>query len=92
VRKGSISRRINDALAEIVAKHPKRFGAIATVPGKTIDGSLSEMGYVEDNLLGRFTLDPWFEEMNHCKVTLFMRPMELSRAAVQREVPGTHFA
>src|SRR6266849_5914837 len=51
-----ISRRINEALAEIVAKHPKRFGAIATLPGKTIDGSLSEMGYVEDNLLGRFTL------------------------------------
>jgi len=38
-----ISRRINEALAEIVAKHPKRFGAIATLPGKTMDGSLLEM-------------------------------------------------
>jgi len=72
-----------------VAKHPKRFGAIATVPGKTIDGSLWEMVYV---YLADSRFDPWFEEMNHCKVTLFMRPMELSRAAVQREVPGTHFA
>jgi len=35
---------INEALAEIVAKHPKRFGPIATLPGKTIDGPLSEMG------------------------------------------------
>jgi hypothetical protein len=45
-----ISRRINEALAEIVAKHPKRFGAIATLPGKTIDGSLSEMEYALDTL------------------------------------------
>jgi hypothetical protein len=36
---GSIRRILNDA---ILAKHPKRFGAIATLPGKTIDGSLSE--------------------------------------------------
>jgi hypothetical protein len=45
-----ISRRINEALAEIVAKHLKRFGAIATLPGKTIDGSLSKMEYVLDTL------------------------------------------
>ncbi len=84
-----ISRRINEALAEIVAKHPKRFGAIATLPGKTIDGSLSEMEYaldtlkmdgvstltsVEDIYLGDSRFDPWFEEMNRRKVTLFMHP------------------
>ena len=33
-----------------MAKHPKRFGAIATLPGKTIDGSLSEMEYALDTL------------------------------------------
>lgn len=70
-----ISRRINEALAEIVAKHPKRFGAVATLPGKTIDGSLSEMEYaldtlkmdgvstltsVEDIYLGDSRFDPWF--------------------------------
>jgi hypothetical protein len=43
-------RRINEALAEIVAKHLKCFGAIATLPGKTIDGSLSKMEYVLDTL------------------------------------------
>ncbi len=84
-----ISRRINEALAEIVAKHPKRFGAIATLPGKTIDGSLSEMEYaldtlkmdgvstltsVEDIYLGDSRFDPWFEEMNRRKVTLFIHP------------------
>ncbi len=84
-----ISRRINEALAEIVVKHPKRFGAIATLPGKTMDGSLSEMEYaldtlkmdgvstltsVEDIYLGDSRFDPWFEEMNRRKVTLFMHP------------------
>jgi predicted TIM-barrel fold metal-dependent hydrolase len=84
-----ISRRINEALAEIVVKHPKRFGAMATLPGKTIDGSLSEMEYaletlkmdgistltsVGDTYLGDSHFDPWFEEMNRRNVTLFMHP------------------
>ena len=91
-----ISRRINDALAEIVTKHPKRFGAIATLPGKTMDGSLSEMEYaldtlkldgvstltsVEDIYLGDSRFDPWFEEMNRRKVTLFMHPI-IARASL----------
>jgi predicted TIM-barrel fold metal-dependent hydrolase len=76
-----ISRRINEALAEIVAKHPKRFGPIATLPGKTMDGSLSEMEHaldtpkmngvstltsVEDIYLGDSRFDPWFEELAGC--------------------------
>jgi 6-methylsalicylate decarboxylase len=84
-----ISRRINEALAEIVAKYPMRFGAVATLPGKTMDGSLSEMAYALDTLkldgvstltsvgdiyLGDSRFDPWFEEMNRRKVTLFMHP------------------
>src|SRR6266481_10153356 len=92
----TISRRINEALAEIVRKHPKRFGAIATLPGKTIDGSLSEMEYaldtlkmdgvstltsVEDIYLGDSRFDPWFEEMNRRKVTLFMHPI-VARASL----------
>jgi len=75
-----------------VAKHPKRFGAIATLPGKMMDGSLSEMEYaldtlkmdgvstltsVEDIYLGDSHFDPWFEEMHRCKVTLFMHPTVL---------------
>lgn len=100
-----ISRRINEALAEIVAKHPKRFGAIATLPGKTMDGSLSEMEYapdtlkmdgvstqtsVEDIYLGDSRFDPWFEEMNRRKVTLFMHPI-IARAslAVDLNIDGS---
>src|SRR6266481_3454352 len=91
-----ISRRINEALAEIVATHPKRFGAMATLPGKTMDESLSEMEYaldtlkldgvstltsVEDIYLGDSRFDPWFEEMNRRKVTLFMHPI-IARASL----------
>src|SRR5260370_36436268 len=91
-----ISRRINEALGEIVAKHPKRFGANAPLPGKTMDGSLSEMEYaldtlkmdgvstltsVEDIYLGDSRFDPWFEEMNRRKVTLFMHPI-VARASL----------
>jgi predicted TIM-barrel fold metal-dependent hydrolase len=91
-----ISRRINEALAEIVAKHPRRFGAIATPPDKTMAGSLSEMENaldalkmdgvstltsVEDIYLGDSRFDPWFEEMNRHKVTLFMHPTVAPRFA-----------
>jgi predicted TIM-barrel fold metal-dependent hydrolase len=83
------SRHINEALAEIVAKYPKRSGAMATLPGKTIDGSFSEMEYaletlkmdgvstltsVQDVYLGHSHFDPWFEEINRRNVTLFMHP------------------
>jgi len=91
------SRRINEALAEIVAKHLKRFGAIATLPGKTIDGSLSKMEYVLDTLkmdgvstltsvediyLGDSRFDPWFEEMNRRK------PVEPARIGRRLRAPG----
>src|SRR5437667_11930517 len=57
-----------------------------------MDGSLSEMEYaldtlkmdgvstltsVEDIYLGDSRFDPWFEEMNRCKVTLFIHPTVL---------------
>jgi hypothetical protein len=36
-----IARRTNEFLAEIVSKHPKRFGAVATLPALDADGALS---------------------------------------------------
>src|SRR2546425_7426877 len=32
-----IARRTNESLAKIVAQHPTRFGAMATIPGRTMD-------------------------------------------------------
>jgi len=72
--------RINEQLADIVSKHPTRFGAMATLPAlAATDGLLEEMAYALDTLkldgvatstsiddiyLGDTRYDPWFEEMN----------------------------
>jgi transcriptional regulator of acetoin/glycerol metabolism len=37
-----IARRTNEVLAEIVSRHPARFGAVATLPGLDADGALAE--------------------------------------------------
>ncbi len=36
-----IARRTNEVLAEIVSKHPNRFGAVATLPALDADGALT---------------------------------------------------
>src|SRR6266853_2177503 len=70
-----LARRINEQLADIVSKHPTRFGAMATLPalGGT-DGLLKEMTYaldalkldgvatstsIDDIYLGDTRYDPW---------------------------------
>jgi predicted TIM-barrel fold metal-dependent hydrolase len=88
-----MSRRVNEAIAEMMVKHPTRFGGMATLPGRDIDGCLKEMEYALDVLkldgvatstsindvhLGEDVYDPWFEEMNSRGVTLFIHPTILS--------------
>ncbi len=86
-----LARRINEQLADIVAKHPTRFGAMATLPAlAATDGLLEEMAYALDTLkldgvatttsiddvyLGDTRYNPWFEEMNRRGVTLFVHPV-----------------
>jgi predicted TIM-barrel fold metal-dependent hydrolase len=84
-----IARRTNEVLAEIVSKHPNRFGAVATLPGLDADGALAEIGYALDTLkmdgvatttslddayLGEPQFDAWFEELNRRGATLFVHP------------------
>src|SRR6266481_2998680 len=86
-----LARRINEQLADIVSKHPTRFGAMATLPAlAATDGVLEEMTYALDTLkldgvatttstddvyLGDTRYDPWLEEMNRRGVTLFVHPV-----------------
>jgi predicted TIM-barrel fold metal-dependent hydrolase len=86
-----LARRINEQLADIVSKHPTRFGAMATLPALApTDSLLEEMAYALDTLkldgvatstsiddiyLGDLRYDPWFEEMNRRAVTLFVHPV-----------------
>jgi predicted TIM-barrel fold metal-dependent hydrolase len=39
----SIARRINETIAEIIVKHPTRFGGLATIPGHLADATLTEI-------------------------------------------------
>ena len=45
-----IARRTNEFLAEIVSKHPNRFGAVATLPALDADGAIAEIEYALDTL------------------------------------------
>jgi predicted TIM-barrel fold metal-dependent hydrolase len=91
----AIARRINETIAEIVTKHPTRFGGLATIPAHLADATLTEIEYALDTLrmdgvatstnindvyLGEPDFDPWFEELNRRRATLFIHPWTLSTA------------
>jgi 6-methylsalicylate decarboxylase len=82
-----IARRVNETLAEIVSRHPSRFGAVATLPGQDADGAVTEIAYALDTLkmdgvststsindvyLGQPQFDPWFAELNRRGATPFV--------------------
>jgi predicted TIM-barrel fold metal-dependent hydrolase len=88
-RARDIARRVNETLADIVSRHPGRFAALATLPGRDADGAMAEIVYALDTLkldgvatstsinevyLGEPQFDPWFEELNRRGSTLFVHP------------------
>jgi predicted TIM-barrel fold metal-dependent hydrolase len=91
-----LARAMNEAFAEIVARHPTRFGAFAVLPLDDMDASVEEMTYAIDVLkldgvssgthiagayLGDSRFDSWFAEMNRRGVTLFVHPIPPLNAA-----------
>lgn len=84
------ARRINEALAEIVANHPGRFGAFGVIPHDDMESSLREIEYALDSLkldgictstnirgvyIGDPAFDPWMAELHRRAAVLFIHPM-----------------
>jgi predicted TIM-barrel fold metal-dependent hydrolase len=85
----ALARRMNEEFAEIVARHPTRFGAFAVLPLDDIEAAADETAYALDVLgldgvstitsvggryLGHRWFDPWFAEMESRSATLFAHP------------------
>ena len=45
-----IARVSNDFYADLIARHPRRFGAFAALPLPDVDASLTEISYALDTL------------------------------------------
>jgi predicted TIM-barrel fold metal-dependent hydrolase len=86
-----LSRMINEGGAELIAKHPDRFGAFATLPGNGPDEAVAELTYALDelrldgvvltsNVLGRYfgdpSLEPVLAELSRREVPVFVHPTD----------------
>ena len=84
-----IARVSNDFYGDLIARHPARFGAFASLPLPDVEASLKETSYALDalhldgvmllsNYEGLYLGDPFFEpildELNHRKVVSFIHP------------------
>jgi aminocarboxymuconate-semialdehyde decarboxylase len=85
-----VARLVNDAYAELIAQHPKRFKGFASIPMDAPDAALRELDralgelklngvVLLSNIRGRALTDPayrpFFEEANRRRVCLFLHPM-----------------
>ncbi|HXT62927.1 MAG TPA: amidohydrolase family protein [Pyrinomonadaceae bacterium] len=85
-----IARMVNDAYAELVAQHPQRFKALASIPMDSPDHALKELHRAIDELkmngvillsnIGGKALTspqyrPFFAEANRMKLCLLLHPM-----------------
>jgi hypothetical protein len=86
-----LSRMINEGYADLIAMHPDRFGAFATLPADGPDEALAELAYALDelrldgvtltsNVLGRYfghpPLEPVLAELAQRGVPVFVHPVD----------------
>jgi aminocarboxymuconate-semialdehyde decarboxylase len=85
-----VARMVNDAYAELAARHPKRFKGFASIPMDAPDAALAELHRAVDelklqgvillsNIRGRALTDPvyrpFFEEADRMRLCIFLHPM-----------------
>lgn len=85
-----VARIVNDAYAELIAKHPSRFKGFASIPMDAPDAALKELDralgelrmngvVLLSNIRGRSLTDPsyrpFFEEANRRRTCIFLHPM-----------------
>jgi predicted TIM-barrel fold metal-dependent hydrolase len=84
-----LARRCNEYLAEVMANHPKRFGAFAMLPFPDVDASLTEIDHalgtlkldgvvhlthVDGRYVGHADYGPVYEELNRRGAVVFVHP------------------
>lgn len=89
-RQPGVARMVNDAYAELIAVHPKRFKGFASIPMDAPDAALTELRRAIDglklngvillsNIQGRPltapAYRPFFEEANRMGLCIFLHPM-----------------
>jgi len=89
-RQPEVAKTLNDAYAELIAKHPKRFKGFASIPMDAPDQALKELHRVIhdlklngvvllSNIRGRALTSPiyrpFFEEADRMNLCIFLHPM-----------------
>ncbi len=89
-RQPDVARTLNDAYAELIAKHPNRFKGFASIPMDAPGAALDELHRAIDdlklngvvllsNIRGRALTSPayrpFFEEANRMNLCIFLHPM-----------------
>jgi len=89
-RQPEVARMVNDAYADLIAGHPRRFKGFASIPMDAPDAALKELHRAIDelklqgvillsNIRGRALTDPlyrpFFEEANRMRLCIFLHPM-----------------